>query len=254
MKFDSIPEMKTSVKFISPDNFDNYTYSKKSHFRNFKRNSFDEELFGKPIDPEECDLKVYQDLLMFSFIKFNIPEGAKILDIGGGDSRILRYFKNIHECWNIDKLEGVGNGPTDIDTSGFRLVHDYMGNFNDELPENYFDLVFSISTLEHVPLDDEKTYENILKDINRVLKPGGYSVHCIDVVLKEDYVWTNEIMPFFFRNVEMINQFIPLLEILKDPDLFVMSKKYYERTWQITTGKSYEEFGRPGSYNFLWRK
>ena len=216
--------------------------------------AFDEELFGKPMDPEECDLKVYQDLLMFCFIKFNIPHGSKILDIGGGDSRILRYFKNVHECWNIDKLEGVGNGPTDIDTSGFRLVHDYMGNFNDELPENYFDLVFSISTLEHVPLDDEKTYENILKDINRVLKPGGYSVHCIDVVLKEDYVWTNEIMPYFFRNVEMINQFIPLLEILKDPDLFVMSKKYYERTWQITTGKSYEEFGRPGSYNFLWRK
>jgi ubiquinone/menaquinone biosynthesis C-methylase UbiE len=254
MAVQSSPEIKSSVRFVRPDNFDLYTYSKKSHFRSFVRNSFDEELFGVPVDPDDCDLKVYQDLLMFCFIKFNIPEGSKILDIGGGDSRILRYFKDDHECWNIDKLEGVGNGPTDIDTTAFRLVHDYMGNFNDELPDNYFDLVFSISTLEHVPQNDPETYNNILGDISRVLKPGGYSVHCIDVILQDDYAWTNEIMPFFFENAGTINKFIPLLSLNKDPDLFLMAKKYFDRAWKITTGKTYEEFGRPVSYNCFWRR
>ncbi len=240
-------------EFITPEKFGEFTYSKRRHFDLFIQSNFDEELFGYKVDPDNCDLKIYQDLLMLSFIKFNVPEGSKILDIGGGDSRILKYCRDKYECWNIDKLEGVGNGPTEIDTTGFRLVYDYMGNFNDELPDNYFDLVFSISTLEHVPQNDPETYENILKDINRVLKPGGYSVHCIDVILQDDYAWTNEIMPFFFENAGTMNKFIPLLSLDKDPDLFVMSKKYFDRSWKVTTGKTYEEFGRPVSYNFLWR-
>ncbi len=154
-------------RFITPLNFDKFTFSKMDHFNLFLEHNFDEELFGCVVDPGDCDLKVYQDLLIYSFIKFNVPAGSKILDIGGGDSRILKHFKNDYECWNIDKLEGVGNGPTDIDTTGFRLVFDYMGNFNNELPENYFDFVFSISTLEHVPADEAKIHADILKDINR---------------------------------------------------------------------------------------
>lgn len=243
-----------SPKIVTPENFNDFTFSKKKHFDLFKNNGYDEELFGYVVDPEECDLKIYQDLFMLSFIKDNIAKGSKILDLGGGDSRMLRYFKDEHECWNIDKLEGVGNGPTDIDTSGFRLVFDYMGNFNEELPNNYFDLVFSISTLEHIPLDDYETYENIRKDIDRVLKPGGYSAHCIDVVWKDDFIWTNNIMPYFFKKEKMINDFVPFDKIMGNSELFVMPEKYYEKTWQFTTGKTYEEFGRPVSYNFLWKK
>ncbi len=245
---------KFMTDFIIPEKIDNFTYSRNSHFKYFNQHNFDEELFGYEVDPKNCDLKIYQDLLMLSFIKFNIPPGSKILDIGGGDSRILRYFRESYECWNIDKLEGVGNGPTDIDTTGFRLVYDYMGNFNNELPKNYFDLVFSISTLEHVPIKSEKIYENILKDINRVLKPGGFSAHCIDIVWKNDFVWTNEIMPYLFENVEMLNKFIPFEELKSDSDIFAMSEKYYDRTWKFTTAKTYEEFGKPISYNFFWMK
>jgi len=243
-----------SPKIVTPENFNDFTYSKNKHFDLFKANNYDEELFGYSVDPGDCDLKIYQDLFMISFIKDNITKGSKILDLGGGDSRMLKYFRDEHECWNIDKLEGVGNGPKDIDTSGFRLVYDYMGNFNEELPDNYFDLVFSRSPLEHVPLDDFETYENVRKDINRVLKPGGFSAHCIDVVWKDDFVWTNKIMPYFFENEKMINEFIPVNDLIGKPDLFVMAEKYYERTWQVTTGKTYEDFGRPISYNFLWQK
>lgn len=245
---------KIAPRFITSEKFNNFTYSKKQHFKLFLENNFDEELFGHSVDSENCDLKVYQDLLMYSFIKFNIPEGSKILDIGGGDSRILKHFKSKYECWNIDKLEGVGNGPTDIDTTGFRLVHDYMGNFNEELPENYFDLVFSISTLEHVPPEDEVIHANILKDIQRVLKSGGYSMHCIDVVWKDDFVWMNKVISHFFENVNTINKFIQLSEVINDIELFVMSEKYFARTWQFTTGKSYADFGKPISYNVLWQK
>ncbi|GAI29988.1 unnamed protein product, partial [marine sediment metagenome] len=150
-----VPNMRESLSEKRPDadDFDDFTYSKKSHFALFK--GYDVELYGKSIDPDACDLKAYQDLLVFSFIKENIPRGSRILDIGGGKSRILNYFKNNYECWNLDKLEGLGNGPVAVGSEGCRLVKDYIGCFNKELPDNYFDFVFSISALEHVPEDDE---------------------------------------------------------------------------------------------------
>jgi len=218
-----------SQKFLTSASFNEFTYSKNKHFNAFFSNDYDEELFGKAVNPSYCDLKVYQDLLVFSFIKQNILAGSKILEVGGGNSRILKYFQEDYECWNIDKLEAAGHGLIEIDTTGFRLISDYMGNFNEELPEGYFDLVFSISTLQHIPHGDIKIYNNILKDINRVLKPEGYSIHCVEhetnqLLKNEKKVWVNPIISFFFDNQKMINDFIPL-EIAKKIRNYFLCRK-----------------------------
>ena len=146
----------------------------------------------------------------------------------------------------------MGNGPTEIDTTSFRIVYDYMGEFSDELGDDYFDLVFSISTLEHVPDSDEMGLKNILIDINRVLKPGGISLHCIDVVLKNDYQWANKILDYFYAHAPVVNKFIRLDQIIRDEDMFTMSEKYFSRSWEVTTGKKFEDFGKPVSYNLMW--
>ena len=52
-----------------------------------------------------------------------------------------------------------------------------------ELPDHYFDFVFSVSALEHTP-DDHSVRVNVLKDINRILKPGCPSLHCFDAFLR----------------------------------------------------------------------
>ena len=211
-------------------------------------------LFGRRVDIKDCDLKAYQDLHAFAFIKNNIPTGSKILEVGGGDSRILSFFQNTHECWNVDKFEGIGNGPIDVPNVNYRIVIDYIGNFNEEIPDNYFDLVFSISVLEHVDLNNTGVWDNILSDIDRILKPGGYSLHCIDIVMKGKESWTNAILHHIFKEKKTINKFIPLEDADIDPDLFVLSKKYYNKTWIHIIKKPYEEFGRPASYNILWKK
>lgn len=216
-------------------------------------------LYGESINPLYCDLKVYQDLFMFSFLLENYFKGAKILEIGGGDSRLLEYFKNECECWNLDKLEGLGNGPKELSEKKYRIVLDYIGNHNTELPENYFDFVFSISALEHVQLGDESIYENILSDINRILKKGGYSVHCMDhatdLHLEEiEIAWTNPLLQYFFEKEKMINNFIPLKVAEEDPELFVVPEEYYNNFWLPVTNVTYENFGKPFSYNFLWKK
>ena len=119
------------------------------------------------------DLKTYQDLLVMRFIQDYIPKGSRILDVGGGNSRMLKHFHKTYECWNLDKLEGIGNGPQAVKDVPYKLVRAYMGDFSNELPENYFDLVFSISALEHVPENDRKIHNNIIDDIARNSQTGG---------------------------------------------------------------------------------
>lgn len=246
----------TLSRIITPENFNDFTYSKNWHFNLFKVNKYDLDLFKMEVDPDDCDLKIYQDLFVYKFIKDNISKGSKILDIGGGNSRILKHFKDDYECWNLDKFEGVGNGPTEADETDFKIIYDYIGSFNKDIPDDYFDLVFSISTLEHVPQDDIENFGNIVKDINRILKPGGFSVHCLDCVWKFDidFIWANPITQFFFDNEKTFNKFIDLNKVVMDSELFGMSEKRFTQSWAFTTGKTYEQFGKPFSYNTIWQK
>lgn len=217
--------------------------------------TYENKLYDNQVDFLFCDLKSYQDLLVFGFIKENIPTGSKILEIGGGNSRVLEKLAKTYECWNIDKLEGLGNGPTIVrHQSCYNIIRDYIGNFNRELKDEYFDFVFSISALEHTPHDDDGLFSNILMDINRVLSPGGFSLHCFDLVMHENSIWTNPFLPYLFDNSLALNKFIPLSELLIDDDIYVMTKHAYDKCWKSITQKTYELFGKPFSYNILWRK
>jgi glycosyltransferase involved in cell wall biosynthesis/radical SAM superfamily enzyme YgiQ (UPF0313 family)/ADP-heptose:LPS heptosyltransferase len=233
-----------ATKAVAAENFDCFTFSKKSHIAAFRCN--------ENIRPDS-DLKAYQDLLVLNFILDNVPSGSRLLEIGGGESRIIDALQHKYECWNIDKLEGLGSGPLTVQPRGNKLVRDYMGNFNRELPDDYFDLVFSISALEHVP-EDESTFKNICLDIDRVLKSGGYSLHCFDVVLKKEYAWTNQFVPFIFSFCSPSHKFVPLQNLYDDPDLWSMSEAAYNRCWAPITKRPYSEHGKPVSYNVLWQK
>ncbi|MDD3295028.1 MAG: glycosyltransferase, partial [Geobacteraceae bacterium] len=235
----------------TPENFDYFTYSKKGHFSLFRGNAG--LLYGSPIDERSCDLKIYQDLLVYSFIKANLPKGSKILEIGGGNSRVLKALQDDFECWNLDTFEGMGNGPTSFIPERYRVVRDYIGTFSKELPAGYFDFAFSISVLEHIP-EHPSNFDNICKDIERILKPGALTLHCFDMILKRDGVWTNNFLHHIFSRIETNNKFVPLSDLIIDPNLFVMSENAYDRFWKSATGVSYQEFGYPFSYNVVWSK
>ncbi len=243
-------KLKSNSNSPSTDfNWQDFTYSKKSHLSKFRR--FD---YYSNIDLKNCDLKAYQDLLIYTLITEHLPPGSKLLEIGGGDSRVIQALKQNYECWNLDKLEGVGNGPKEVrEPSDYHLVQDYIGNFNSELPENYFDCIFSISTLEHIP-EDETHYQNISQDINRLLKPGGWSFHCFDIILKFQAIWTNDFLSYLFEKQATLHQQISFDRMQQDPDLYTMSELAYNRYWRHLTKMSYEDFGKPVSYNVFWQK
>lgn len=238
---------------FSPENFARFTYARHSHWELFEPYSID--LFGEVLNPLDVDLKRYQDLLAYAFIKENVPPGSKIAEVGGGVSRLLKKMSDEYECWNIDKLEGVGNGPKAVNLPNVRMVRDYVGNFNTELPDNYFDMVFSISVLEHVPQDDERFFKRIVYDIQRILKSGGLSFHLFDVVVKGDvFSRCNKFINYVFDHVDTINDFLPIEAAISEGDMYFLPQEVYDRVWKKYTKKEYNEFGMPTSINTVWRK
>jgi SAM-dependent methyltransferase len=236
---------------LTPQNFAEFSVSRRSHFKRFLCLPVYQKKFAYL-----SDLKVYQDLLVYTFIIQNLPPGARLLEIGGGNSRIIAALKSRYEFWNLDKLEGKGYGPTTLeDTQGYRLVRDYIGVFNSGLPNGYFDCVYSISTLEHL-LPQEVAYANVLKDINRLLKPGGWSIHCIDQLLGETgFLRSNGIIDYFYAHQGLVTPLIPVRDILNDRDLYTLSAyQYYTRWLFAARNLSYKRFGHPLSYNLLWVK
>ncbi len=133
------------------------------------------------VDKNNHSLKGIQDGYILSFL--DKAQGQKIAEIGGGNSRVLQKIKTTNECWNIDKFEALGNGPTDIkQADGIKIIRQYLGKFDKKIPANYFDVVFSVSVVEHV---ETLLLEDFFKDCYRILKPNGEMIHAVDLYVGE---------------------------------------------------------------------
>jgi SAM-dependent methyltransferase len=219
--------------------------------------SFRETMQGfSEVDFLNADLKLLQDLCVCDFIKKNIFQGAKVLEIGGGNSRILSYFKDYFEGWNLDKFEGIGAGPIGVsETDEYIVVQNYIGYFDQRLPERYFDLVFSISVMEHIN-DNDSILSKIVQDIDRILKPGGYSVHCIDCRFppsQNPSIDGRRLAKYIIQQYGLDPQFV--LDEHKNPDVYYMSTKAYDLYWKkACNNRSHELDGLPFNIFLVKRK
>lgn len=92
-------------------------------------------------------------------------QDAKVLVVGANKGEDCRYFvvRGASEVHGLDVIEDVGSAYSNPS------VHYHRGSIEGcDLPANYFDLVFSVATMEHVP--------NIalgFAEMTRLTKPGG---------------------------------------------------------------------------------
>jgi hypothetical protein len=115
----------------------------------------------------------------------------KIIEVGGAYSLLIKYLSNKYhlEGWIGDDfgehledetLWSRWGNPKELSIKhpDIKYVYEAFGKFSDKYPSAYFDRIFSVSTLEHIP----KEYRlDVFKDMNRCLSPGGLQLHTIDI-------------------------------------------------------------------------
>ncbi len=100
----------------------------------------------------------------YLFQRFGMKRGDKLLDVGCGRGDFVREFKDLGlEVFGIDREKGDSKMLKGIEVK-LRDIENESFLFNDGI----FDFVFSKSVIEHL-----WTPDNFIKEIYRVLKPGG---------------------------------------------------------------------------------
>lgn len=118
---------------------------------------------------------------LFCLEKYNQIKPNKVLEVGAGYNTF--FDENIGcfaKYWMIDDIgfydESKFNNALSA-RKNTKFIKGLLGSYSSELPENYFDFIFSISVLEHVPF---KQLNDVYSDMFRILSPGGIIVHSID--------------------------------------------------------------------------
>ncbi len=127
-------------------------------------------------------IKTIQDAIVLH--RYKDIEGKRVADIGSSEGRIIRHLAKKNECVCIDGLvEGSGGVSAMPKIKGARNIVATVGEFSKDVPDAYFDVVYSISVVEHVP---EDAVEAFMRDCHRMLKPGGEMMHLIDLYVEND--------------------------------------------------------------------
>jgi SAM-dependent methyltransferase len=113
-----------------------------------------------------------------------VKPGSTLIEIGAGRPDVAQFLVDCgYQVIAVDPYEGAGNGPTEYEAykQHYPRVKIVKRLFEETLDLPKVDAIYSISTLEHVP-DLKPVFRAIVKH----LKPGGLSLHCVDVVTEGD--------------------------------------------------------------------
>lgn len=115
----------------------------------------------------------YYDNIRHEMLAYLPKDAKKVIDVGCGSGAFAHTIKqrNNAEVWGIELMEEEGKTATNfLDRVFIGLVEDFI----DELPDNYFDVMYFNDVLEH--LVDPYT---VLQKMKNKLAPGGVVISSI---------------------------------------------------------------------------
>jgi len=136
--------------------------------------------------PRNEDLKSFQRPWCVDRLLRRLPTGGRVLEIGADKCNLVPFLRSRgFDVSVIDVYDHFGGG-----TGTYEIVHNKFpdmpivrGFMHEDrtLPGNHFDAVYSCSVIEHIPLEHLGA---TVRQIERVLKPSGSSIHAIDCTIE----------------------------------------------------------------------
>ena len=140
----------------------------------------------------------------------------KVLDVGPAYSPMPVYLQKEYGCevWAADDFGTTvddefwkrGNSPREYIAQHpeIRYVLERLGNpEKSSLPASYFDVIYSLSVLEHVPAE---IMPLVWRHMDILLKPGGEMLHAVDLLFPSN----GGVQKLFFSLVfDWLHMFVP---------------------------------------------
>lgn len=143
-------------------------------------------------------------LARYLFERYKIKPGGKFLDIGCGRGEFLRGFIDCGvQGHGVDRSRAAEKYCPEADLRTADLENEKL-----PYPDNYFDVIYSKSVIEHFYYP-----EKLAQEMYRVLKPGGLAITlCPDWefnyrIYFEDYTHRTPFMQSSLRDIQLIHGF-----------------------------------------------
>ena len=145
------------------------------------------------------NLTIYKEFeLPYIIEKIKEQNGTKILDFGTGTSCLPAYLNSYSfDITCLDSPPDKGGWHPEVTEQTYNEVYkskvkyiktDILTDF-DWCPDNFFDVIYSASTLEHI-----KYPEKYIRILKKKLKKGGLHIHIIDYDLVHHPIDFNKII------------------------------------------------------------
>lgn len=129
------------------------------------------------------DLKDAQRPWALEAVNALVPLGGRVLDLGGSRCELASAMAPRHKVTVIDPYDGRDGGPSSADLYRKRhpdvTIVEGLLTPDSDLPRQ--DAVVSSSVIEHIP---PPGHPELMKSIYNVLRPGGYSIHAVDLTCR----------------------------------------------------------------------
>lgn len=203
------------------------------------------------------DMKDLQRCWAVKSILGNVERGARILEIGAGEPLVAGLLSRLgYDVTVVDDYMGGGNGPREF--KRFQAAYPDVRFVRELFPPQEdvgddFGAVFSISVLEHVPL--EHVAHVVEKGHELIRKRGGRSIHAVDHVLAgwgadEHREKLERIVAALGLSVDELATQIEAME--RDPETYFVSAEAHNR-WRGDLPYDQYAMRRIGSVNLFQR-
>jgi SAM-dependent methyltransferase len=110
---------------------------------------------------------------------------GRLLDYGCGDGRFLHFLPGDVEASVYDRSSEMLALAKRLAGGRIRRFYDDA----DQIPEDYFDAV--VVSLVLVCIDNEAEYAQVLRDVHRILKPGGLGIFAVTHPCFRQYAYSD---------------------------------------------------------------